>query len=101
LNIKDERFQAIFDNHKFNIDPSDPSFKKTKAMEELVTEKQNRTIEKLNSKESTTIENKTTETNNNNTTTNNTALLIKSIKSKTEALKRTKKSVYKYVKQLK
>ncbi|KAM7346415.1 uncharacterized protein ACRADG_006361 isoform 1-T3 [Cochliomyia hominivorax] len=39
LNINDERFKAVFTSHEFNIDPTDPHFKKTKAMEQLIHEK--------------------------------------------------------------
>ncbi|XP_061390115.1 ESF1 homolog [Musca vetustissima] len=39
LNIDDDRFKAVFTSHEFNIDPTDPHFKKTKAMEQLIHEK--------------------------------------------------------------
>ncbi|XP_067634876.1 ESF1 homolog [Eurosta solidaginis] len=39
LNINDARFQAVFTSAKFNIDPTDSHFKKTKAMELLIQEK--------------------------------------------------------------
>ncbi|XP_068633745.1 ESF1 homolog [Battus philenor] len=39
INLKDERFNALYSSHLFNIDPSDPNFKKTKNMEKLIQEK--------------------------------------------------------------
>ncbi|XP_055677647.1 ESF1 homolog [Lutzomyia longipalpis] len=39
INVNDERFSAVFSSHFFNIDPTDPSFKKTKAMDKLIEEK--------------------------------------------------------------
>lgn len=39
INLNDQRFNALYDSHLFNIDPSDPNFKKTKNMEKLIQEK--------------------------------------------------------------
>lgn len=39
VNVHDERFSALYNSHHFNIDPSDPNFKKTKNMEKLIQEK--------------------------------------------------------------
>lgn len=36
---KDARFQAMYTSHLFNLDPSDPNFKKTKATEKILEEK--------------------------------------------------------------
>jgi hypothetical protein len=36
FNAEDNRFSAIFSSHHYHVDPSDPHFKKTKAMEELM-----------------------------------------------------------------
>lgn len=35
VNVSDARFQAMYTSHLFNLDPSDPNFKKTKAMEKF------------------------------------------------------------------
>ncbi|KAJ0176720.1 hypothetical protein K1T71_007899 [Dendrolimus kikuchii] len=39
INLHDDRFSALYNSHLFNIDPSDPNFKKTKNMEKLIQEK--------------------------------------------------------------
>ncbi|XP_004524898.1 ESF1 homolog [Ceratitis capitata] len=39
ININDERFKAVYTSAKFNIDPTDSHFKKTKAMEMIIQEK--------------------------------------------------------------
>ena len=39
VDVQDERFHELFDNPLFNIDPSAPEFKKTKAMDSLIEEK--------------------------------------------------------------
>ena len=42
LDLADSRFSAIFENPKYNVDPSHPSFKKTKSMQEIIEQKQKR-----------------------------------------------------------
>jgi len=42
LNVNDDRFAAIYSRPEFNIDPSAQNFKKTKAMDTLIGEKQKR-----------------------------------------------------------
>uniref|UniRef100_A0A8C6RV98 ESF1 homolog n=2 Tax=Nannospalax galili TaxID=1026970 RepID=A0A8C6RV98_NANGA len=39
VNVSDTRFQVMYTSHLFNLDPSDPNFKKTKAMEKILEEK--------------------------------------------------------------
>ncbi|XP_036029748.1 ESF1 homolog [Onychomys torridus] len=39
VNVSDAWFQAMYTSHLFNLDPSDPNFKKTKAMEKILKEK--------------------------------------------------------------
>lgn len=83
--MEDPRFQAIFTSHKFNIDPSDQSFKKTKAMENLLDEK----IKRMeNSTANGDDESKKDDNNNSKKLISDESLLVKSIKSKTEVLKR-------------
>lgn len=42
MDVKDPRFQAMFTSHLFNLDPSHPSYKNTKATQSILTEKQRR-----------------------------------------------------------
>ncbi|XP_044198247.1 ESF1 homolog isoform X1 [Thunnus albacares] len=42
VDVKDPRFQAMFTSHLFNLDPSHPSYKKTKATQSIEAEKQRR-----------------------------------------------------------
>ncbi|XP_075557757.1 ESF1 homolog [Dermacentor variabilis] len=44
VDLADPRFSALYDSHHYNIDPTDPHFKKTKGMEVLLTEKQRRRL---------------------------------------------------------
>ncbi|KAH6605340.1 pre-rrna processing esf1 [Trichoderma cornu-damae] len=38
MNVKDDRFKAIFESHEFAIDPSNPKFKATEGMKKLLEE---------------------------------------------------------------
>lgn len=42
VNVNDPRFGAIYSDHRFNIDPTDASFKRTKAMDAVLAEKTKR-----------------------------------------------------------
>lgn len=44
VDLADPRFSALYDSHEYNVDPTDPHFKKTKGMEALLTEKQRRRL---------------------------------------------------------
>ncbi|XP_074845469.1 ESF1 homolog [Carettochelys insculpta] len=46
VNVADARFQALYTSHLFNLDPSDPNFKKTKAVEKILEEKARRREQK-------------------------------------------------------
>ncbi|XP_032069332.1 ESF1 homolog [Thamnophis elegans] len=39
VNVDDARFQAMYTSHLYNLDPSDPNFKKTKAVQKILEEK--------------------------------------------------------------
>ena len=38
MNVEDARFKAVFENHEFAIDPSNPKFKATQGMKKLLEE---------------------------------------------------------------
>ncbi|KAH7882945.1 hypothetical protein F5I97DRAFT_1930559 [Phlebopus sp. FC_14] len=42
IDVKDERFKALHEDHQFAIDPSNPHFKKTKSMANLLDERSKR-----------------------------------------------------------
>ncbi|KJA29425.1 hypothetical protein HYPSUDRAFT_127220 [Hypholoma sublateritium FD-334 SS-4] len=42
VNVKDDRFKVLFEDHQYAIDPTNPHFKKTKAMSALLDERQKR-----------------------------------------------------------
>jgi len=89
LNVNDPRFNAIFYDHKFNIDPSDQSFKKTKAMENLLDEKSKRKFNEIDDDE--TSDGKQLDDSNKTAKLDASALLlVKSIKSRNEVIERKK-----------
>lgn len=93
VNVADPRFSAMYTSHLYNVDPSDPAYKKTKNMDALVREKLNRIPEdklKLN----LTLETKDSFVESpkiSNKSSADLSLLIKSVKSKTEVWHRSKK----------
>ncbi|KAL1006135.1 hypothetical protein UPYG_G00068260 [Umbra pygmaea] len=42
VDVKDTRFQAMFTSHLYNLDPSDPGYRKTKGTQSIQAEKQRR-----------------------------------------------------------
>lgn len=46
VDVKDPRFQAMFTSHLFNLDPSHPGYKNTKATHSILMEKQRRREER-------------------------------------------------------
>lgn len=42
VDVKDKRFSAIYNSHLYALDPSEPHFKKTKAVEAILAESQKR-----------------------------------------------------------
>ncbi|XXG98218.1 hypothetical protein Hte_004540 [Hypoxylon texense] len=39
IDVKDDRFKAVFDSHEFAIDPSNPKYKATQGMKQLLEER--------------------------------------------------------------
>lgn len=51
LNLNDERFNAIYKSHEFNIDPTHSNYKPTKGMQQLINEKLKRRHAQIEQKE--------------------------------------------------
>ncbi|CAH1997899.1 unnamed protein product [Acanthoscelides obtectus] len=86
VNIEDPRFSAIFTSHHYNIDPTDPHYKKTKGMETLMNEK-------IKRREGNTEQQIRAKKPQNDGTSKNAELraLVKSIKRKAENSLQSKK----------
>ncbi|NWR21682.1 ESF1 protein, partial [Emberiza fucata] len=99
VNVADTRFQAMFTSPLFNLDPSDPNFKKTKAVEKILEEKARRREEKEQDlKEANKgLEKKMAKKGEVAKKTIDPALsmLIKSVKHKTEEFQARKKQKFK------
>lgn len=112
MDVKDPRFQAMFTSHLFNLDPSHPSYKKTKATQSILAEKQRRREDERRQKEDVLSAWTTTQTESTAAKQEATgkkresdcdaptakksmdpglSLLVKSIKSKTEQFQARKK----------
>ncbi|XP_032103907.1 ESF1 homolog [Sapajus apella] len=93
VNVSDARFQAMYTSHLFNLDPSDPNFKKTKAMEKILEEKA-RQREQKEQELTQTIKKKESEIERESQTKSidpALSMLVKSIKTKTEQFQARKK----------
>ncbi|XP_048204733.1 ESF1 homolog [Perognathus longimembris pacificus] len=93
VNVSDARFQAMYTSHLFNVDPSDPNFKKTKAMEKILEEKA-RQREQKEQKLTQMIKKKESEIENASQKKSidpALSMLIKSVKNKTEQFQARKK----------
>ncbi|XP_053917296.1 ESF1 homolog isoform X1 [Cuculus canorus] len=99
VNVADTRFQAMFTSPLFNLDPSDPNFKKTKAVEKILEEKARRREEKEQDlkEASKGQENKMAKKGGVAKRAIDPALsmLIKSVKNKTEEFQARKKQKFK------
>ncbi|KAM4604018.1 ESF1 homolog isoform 1-T3 [Polymixia lowei] len=104
VDVKDPRFQAMFTSHLFNLDPSDPNYKKTKGTQSILAEKQRRREEQQRSREEALRTPQATPTQEAQTGKQEEAeasakkpmdpglsLLVKSIKNKTEQFQARKK----------
>ncbi|KAM9248103.1 ESF1 homolog [Dugong dugon] len=93
VNVKDVRFQAMYTSHLFNLDPSDPNFKKTKAMEKILEEKA-RQREQKEEEFTQAIKKKESEIQKESQKKSidpSLSMLIKSIKTKTQQFQARKK----------
>ncbi|XP_044145438.1 ESF1 homolog [Bufo gargarizans] len=98
INVEDSRFQALYTSHLYNVDPSDPNFKKTKAIEKVLEEKaKRREKEQKNYTETVKRQQENLETGDKTGTSARKAvdpalsLLLKSIKAKTQQFQASKK----------
>lgn len=93
VNVSDTRFQAMYTSHLFNLDPSDPNFKKTKAMEKILEEKarQRERKEELLTQAVERAQQDTGKAPQKQHSDPALSLLIKSVKNKTEQFQARKK----------
>lgn len=70
IDVKDPRFSALHESHHFALDPTNPNFKKTKAMDQLMQERQKRTAQTFEENEKK-LKQKQNNKNTKSTTTNN------------------------------
>ncbi|OXB60358.1 hypothetical protein ASZ78_010968 [Callipepla squamata] len=93
VNVADTRFQAMFTSPLFNVDPSDPNFKKTKAVERILEEKARRREQKQQDlhEASKEEENKMAKKEAKKSIDPALSMLVKSVKSKTEQFQARKK----------
>lgn len=79
VDLQDSRFDALFTSHHFAVDPSDPQYRKTKAMQTILVERQKRRerseVEKAQPRQKTGDQSLRKDPS--------LSLLVKSVKSKT------------------
>uniref|UniRef100_A0A8C5MCV7 ESF1 nucleolar pre-rRNA processing protein homolog n=1 Tax=Leptobrachium leishanense TaxID=445787 RepID=A0A8C5MCV7_9ANUR len=96
INVEDTRFQALYTSHLYNVDPSDPNFKKTKAMARVLEEKARRR-EKPGASHAAAVKRQETEDaeKKGSPGAKNTdpalAMLLKSVKNKTQQFQASKR----------
>uniref|UniRef100_UPI00358E6636 ESF1 homolog isoform X1 n=1 Tax=Myxine glutinosa TaxID=7769 RepID=UPI00358E6636 len=90
VDVQDPRFSALYSSHLFNLDPTNPSFRRTKATEALAQEKAQRrcleqqpVIPKPGCSANATFERTTSEVTKKHTD-SSLALLVKSVKAKAQ-----------------
>ncbi|XP_051559167.1 ESF1 homolog [Myxocyprinus asiaticus] len=97
VDVRDSRFQAMFTSHLYNLDPSDPAYKKTKGTQSILEEKQRRREEEQRGQEGALKSKSKPEaacagdTSSTKVMDPNLSMLIKSIKNKTEQFQARKK----------
>ncbi|XP_015712224.1 ESF1 homolog [Coturnix japonica] len=97
VNVSDTRFQAMFTSPLFNVDPSDPNFKKTKAVERILEEKARRREQKQQDlhEASKEQEKKMAKKETKKSIDPALSMLVKSVKNKTEQFQARKKQKFK------
>uniref|UniRef100_A0A8D0ECM7 NUC153 domain-containing protein n=1 Tax=Salvator merianae TaxID=96440 RepID=A0A8D0ECM7_SALMN len=91
VDVADARFQAMYTSHLFNLDPSDPNFKKTKAVEQILEEKARRRQQEFTEASERQINTAEKETAVKKSIDPALSMLIKSVKNKTEQFQARKK----------
>ncbi|XP_028828014.1 ESF1 homolog [Denticeps clupeoides] len=97
VDVKDPRFEAMFTSHLYNLDPSDPGYKKTRATQSILEEKQRRREQQRRSQEAAALSSGQPRSPQEATGDARTAmdpslsLLIRNIKNKTEQFQARKK----------
>ncbi|XP_071962533.1 ESF1 homolog [Antedon mediterranea] len=89
IDVDDKRFNAMYTSHHFALDPSDPNFKRTKATEALIDEKQKRREEKETNLNRELMENNEVE-DKLKSSKDELNILVKSIKNKTNQFHKRK-----------
>lgn len=90
VDVKDPRFQAMFSSHLFNLDPSHPSYRNTKATQSILSEKQRRRQQEQGRQEVPPSQEGSAACSK-ATMDPGLSLLVKSIKNKTEEFQTRKK----------
>lgn len=90
VDVNDPRFQAMFTSHLFNLDPSHPSYRNTKATKSILSEKQRRRQEQGQQHEVPPSQEGAAACPT-STMDPNLSVLVKSIKNKTEEFQTRKK----------
>lgn len=96
--MKDPRFQAMFTSHLYNLDPSHPGFRRTRATQSILEEKQRRRVQEATpTQEEPVRRQEAAEMGRDDAAETKTtmdpslSLLVKSIRSKTERYQARKK----------
>ncbi|KAK7161287.1 hypothetical protein R3I94_004080 [Phoxinus phoxinus] len=91
VDVHDPRFQSMFTSHLYNLDPSDPAYKKTKATQSILEEKLRRREEEETLKSRVTPKITAETSSAAKVMDPNLSLLVKSIKNKTQQFQARKK----------
>nr|XP_009860241.1 ESF1 homolog isoform X2 [Ciona intestinalis] len=93
IDVDDRRFSALYTTPAFALDPNNPSFRKTKAMKELLNERQTRVQKKNEEEHFTSKEIPTSEETVLKSTDSSIPSLVNAIKAKTKSRFAKKKTI--------